>query len=75
MEVFERLLARQMAAEAAIAALISSHPDPDLFRERLRAAAVSLSATAMTGSQPSGMQTAFDEKIAAFLRIAGELPG
>lgn len=74
MEAFERLIARQMAAEAAIAALITSHPDQDLFRARLRELAVALSPTAKSEAQPTEMQMAFDEKIASFLRIAGELP-
>jgi len=71
MEVIDFLLAQAMAYEATLIALIRTHPDGQVLAGAIRKAASELSARALQGEQPAGIQAAFDQKVALLLQANG----
>jgi hypothetical protein len=67
MEPIDFLIARMMATEAAVKALIATHPDRAQISHSIREAGIGLSSTAMQGNQAQGMQTAFDKALANYI--------
>lgn len=74
MEVIDFLMAQAMAYEAALIAIIRTHPDGKVLSAAIAEAATEISAIAMDGQQVAGFQESFDKKTQFLRRVAESSP-
>lgn len=70
MDTIDHLLARTMAQDAVIFALIATHPRKAELATAIEQAALHVSTTALGGDFVLGTQAAFDKIVASYIRIA-----